>query len=81
MRQEHSSLVKTPADVTATGNTTDTTIITATVRADAMKKESITITCTTMDTAPAAATDTASNRKAGIPSLFWCAGFIAVETV
>ena len=79
--QEHSSLVKTPADVTATGNTTDTTIITATVRADAMKKESITITCTTMDTAPAAATDTASNRKAGIPSLFWCAGFIAVETV
>lgn len=83
MRQEHSSLVKTPADVTATGNTTDTTIITATVRADAMKKESIITTCTIiiMNTAPAAATDTASNRKAGIPSLFWCAGFIAVETV
>ena len=70
MRQEHSSLVKTPANVTATGNTTDTTIITETVRADAMKKESITITFTTMDMAPAAAMDTASNRKAGIPLSF-----------
>ena len=67
MRQEHSSLVKTPANVTATGNTTDTTISTVTVRADAMKKESITITGTSMDMAPAAAMDTASNRKAGIP--------------
>ena len=70
MRQEHSALVKTPANVTATGNTTDTTIITVTVRADAMKKESITITCTTMDMAPAAAMDTAGNRKAGIPLSF-----------
>ena len=71
MRQEHSSPAKTPADVTATGNTTDTPTITVTVPATAMKKESIITTGTNiMYTAPADATDSASNRGTCPPLFF-----------